>query len=179
MRIVLEDPDGPGIFHAGERAAHARFGVQAQAREMQGTVASHLSAGNARFMASQPFFFASVREPDGAVSTQMLACVATAQGTYPLVAFGDAQTFYFLLGEAAGARLWQAVAQGDGKAGMVFVDFARRARRARLRVNGTLRLAAPDALPGFACPVGHRLVEARVEQAYANCQARIVRLKAA
>jgi hypothetical protein len=44
------------------------------------------------------------------------------------VAFGDAQTFYFLLGEAAGARLWQAVAQGDGKAGMVFVDFARRAR---------------------------------------------------
>ena len=25
MRIVLEDPDGPGIFHAGERAAHARF----------------------------------------------------------------------------------------------------------------------------------------------------------
>lgn len=176
MRIVLEDPDGPGIFHAGERAAHARFGVQAQAREMQGTVASHLSAGNARFMASQPFFFASVREPDGAVFTQMLACVATAQGTYPLVAFGDAQTFYFLLGEAAGARLWQAVAQGNGKAGMVFVDFA---RRARLRVNGTLRLAAPDALPGFACPVGHRLVEARVEQAYANCQARIVRLKAA
>ena len=90
MRIVLEDPDGPGIFHAGERAAHARFGVQAQAREMQGTMASHLSAGNARFMASQPFFFASVREPDGAVFTQMLACVATAQGTYPLVAFDDA-----------------------------------------------------------------------------------------
>ena len=34
MRIVLEDPDGPGIFHAGEHAAHARFGVQAQAREL-------------------------------------------------------------------------------------------------------------------------------------------------
>ena len=112
----------------------------------------------------------------GCRASCFLACVATAQGTYPLVAFDDAQTFYFLLGEAAGVRLWQAVAQGNGKAGMVFVDFA---RRARLRVNGTLRLAAPDALPGFACPVGHRLVEARVEQAYANCQARIVRLKTA
>lgn len=176
MRIILEDPDGPGIFHAGEREAHRRFGVQEQAREMQGVVADRLSAGNARFMAGQPFFFASVREADGAIFTQMLACVTTAQGTYPLVAFGDAQTFYFLLGEEAGARLWQAVAQGGGKAGMVFVDFA---RRARLRVNGALRPAPPGALPGFECPPGHRLVQARVEQAYANCQARIVRLKSA
>ena len=176
MRIVLENPDGPGIFHAGERKAHALFGVQAQAREMQGVVVDRLSAGNARFMAGQPFFFASVREADGAIFSHMLACVTTAAGTYPLVAFGDAQTFYFLLGEASGGRFWQAVAQGDGKAGMIFVDFA---RRARLRVNGTLRQAAPGALPGFECPPGHRLVQARVEQAYTNCQTRIVRLKAA
>ena len=81
-----------------------------------------------------------------------------------------------LRNSASGERFWQAVVPGDSKAGMVFVDFA---RRARLRVNGSLQLAPPDALPGFACPPGHRLVQARVAQAYANCQARIVHLKAA
>jgi len=177
MRIILEDPGAPDIFHAGEREAHRRFGVQAQAREMQGTVASRLSAGNARFMAGQPFFFISVREAEGAILTQMLACVATPRGAYPLVAFIDAQTFCFLLGEEAGARLLRTVAQaGGGKAGMVFVDFA---RRARLRVNGALRQAPHGALPGFQCPPGYCLMEVRVEQVYANCQARIVRLRAA
>lgn len=177
MRIILENPDGPDIFHAGEREAHRRFGVQEQAREMQGTVADRLSAGNARFMAGQPFFFASVRENGGAIFTQMLACVATAQGTYPLVAFGDAQTFYFLLHEEDGARLLNCAQQAGGcKAGMVFVDFA---RRARLRVNGLLQPAGPGALPGFQRPNGHRLMELQVEQAYANCQSRIVRLKVA
>ena len=176
MRIILEDPYERDIFHAGEREAHRRFGVAAEAREMKATVNSQLSAGNAGFMACQPFFFLSVREAGGAIHTQMLACAATVQGTYPVVAFSDARTFYFLLGEHAGAVLLP-LAQGDGcKAGTVFVDFA---RRARLRVNGRLCVAGDDALPGFQCPAGYRLMQMSVEQAYANCQSRIVRLRAA
>lgn len=176
MRILLEDPYERDIFHAGEQEAQRRFGVQAEAREMKGTIGVQLSAGNAAFIASQPFFFASVRQANGAIHTQMLACAATAQGTYPLVALGDAQRFYFLLGDAEGATLLP-MAAGDGcKAGSIFVDFA---RRARLRINGQLRVAPADALAGFARPVGYRLMEMRVEQVYANCQSRIVRLKRA
>ena len=176
MRIILENPYERDIFHAGEREAHRRFGVEAEAREMKGTISDQLSAGNASFIASQPFFFVSVREERGAIHTQMLVCVSTQQGTYPLVAFGDAQTFYFLLPEAAGATLLRR-AQGEGcKAGAVFVDFA---RRARLRVNGRLRIAESRALPGFECPVGYRLMELRAQQVYANCQSRIVRMKLA
>jgi hypothetical protein len=174
MQIVTQDPHDPGPFHPGEREAHRRFGVEAQARELQDVIAGRLSAGNARFMAGQPFFFISVRESDGSIFTQMLACAATAQGIYPLVAIGDAQTFFFLLPAGAGERLLRLARQGGCKAGLVFVDFA---RRARLRVNGALREASEGALPGFACPPGHRLVEVRVEQAYANCQSRIVRLE--
>lgn len=176
MRIILEDPDGPGIFHPGEREAHRRFEVEALAREMQGTVADHLSAGNARFMAGSPFFFVSVREAGGAVFTQMLARVTTGQGTYPLLAFSDTRTFFFLLAESEGTRLLPLTQQRGCKAGMIFIDFA---RRARFRVNGELRQAGGEALPGFQCPTGYRLMEMRLEQAYANCQSRIVRLKAA
>lgn len=176
MRIILEDPYERDIFHAGEREAHRRFGVQAEAREMKATIGAQLSAGNARFIASQPFFFLSVQEADGAIHTQMLSCAQTAQGIYPLAAFGDAQTFYFLLPEGEGQRLLSLTQQGGCKAGMIFVDFA---RRARFRVNGELRQAADAALPGFARPAGYRLMQMHLEQAYANCQSRIVRLKAA
>ena len=55
---------------------------------MQGTVAERLGAGNTRFVASRPFFFASVCKTDGAAATQMPACVTTAQGTCPLAAQG-------------------------------------------------------------------------------------------
>ena len=176
MRIILEDPYERDLFHAGEREAHRRFGVDAEAREMKGTISDQLSAGHARFMAGQPFFFLSVREAGGAIHAQMLACATTAQGIYPLVAFGDAQTFYFLLPQEAGGALL-ALAEGDGcKAGTIFVDFA---RRARLRVNGRLCVAGDNALPGFQRPAGYRLMQMRVEQAYANCQSRIVRLRAA
>lgn len=176
MRIILKDPYERDIFHAGECEAHRRFGVEAEAREMKGTIGDHLSAGNASFIASQPFFFVSVREECGAIHTQMLACVTTAQGTYPLVAFGDAQTFYFLLHKAAGASLLQLAGDDGCKAGTVFVDFA---RRARLRINGHLRVAESHALPGFQCPAGYELMQLRTQQVYANCQSRIVRLKLA
>lgn len=173
MRVILEDPYERDLFHAGELEAQRRFGVEAEAREMKGTINDQLSAGNARFIAGQPFFFLTVQWTDGTIHTQMLACAQTAQGTYPLVAFGDAQRFYFLLREAEGARLLP-LAQGRGcQAGLIFVDFA---RRARLRVNGLLRLAEGDALPGFQCPAGYRLMEVCVAQVYANCGARIVRL---
>ena len=176
MRIILEDPYERDIFHAGEREAHRRFGVEAEAREMKGTISDQLSAGNASFIASQAFFFISVREEGGAIHTQMLACATLAQGIYPLVAFGDAQTFYFLLHKAAGSTVLR-LAQGNGcKAGTVFVDFA---RRARLRINGCLRVAASQALPGFQCPAGYELMQLGVQQVYANCQARIVRMKRA
>lgn len=47
--------------------------------------------------------------------------------------------------EQAGAHLLH-LARGQGcKAGMIFVDFA---RRARLHVNGRLRAAPADQLPG-------------------------------
>lgn len=176
MRVILEDPYERDLFHPGEREAHRRFGVEAEAREMKGTVNDALSAGNARFIASQPFFFLALQGADGAIHTQMLACAQTPLGTYPLVAFGDARCFYFLLNEREGDVLL-AQAHGAGcQAGLVFVDFG---HRARLRVNGLLRLANGDALPGFQCPDGHRLMEVRVEQVYANCGTRVVRLKAA
>ncbi len=168
MRIVLnEDPD---VFHAGEREAHRRFGVESLAREMEGVVAPQLSAGNARFMAAQAFFFITVREPSGAVWSQVLARVETAQGIYPLLAFGDAQTFHFLLDAQRDARL---LAGAGGQAGLIFMDFA---RRARLRVNGALHAVGDEALPGFRSPPGHQLMQVRVAQAYANCQSRIVRM---
>lgn len=175
MRVILEDPYERDLFHPGEREAHRRFGVEAEAREMKGTVNDALSAGNARFIASQPFFFLAVQAAEGAIHTQMLACVQTALGTYPMVAFGDARHFFFLLNEHEGPVLLARAAGAGCQAGLVFVDFA---RRARLRVNGLLRLADGGALPGFQCPAGHRLMEMRVEQVYANCGTRVVRLKA-
>ena len=176
MRVILEDPYERDLFHPGEREAHRRFGVEAEAREMKGTVNEALNAGHARFIASQPFFFLAVQAADGAIHSQMLACVRTAQGTYPLVAFGDARCFYFLLDEREGPVLLARAGGAGCQAGLVFVDFA---RRARLRVNGQLRLAEDGALPGFQCPEGHRLMEMRVAQVYANCGARVVRLKVA
>lgn len=175
MRIILEDPCERDIFHPGERAAQRRFGVEAEAREMKGTIGDRLSAGQARFIASQPFFFLSVQDGD-AIHTQMLACAQTVQGCYPLLAFGDAQTFFFLLLENEGRRLLQLTHQNGCQAGMIFVDFA---RGARFRINGELRQAAGEALPDFQHPAGYRLMEMRVAQAYANCGTRIVRLKKA
>ena len=174
MRIILEEAGGPNWFHEGEREAHCRFGVEAQAREMQGVIAGSLSAGHARFMLGQPFFFLSVREASGAILSRMLACASTQQGVYPLVAFRDAQSFYFLLAKQEQASLLE-LAQGDGcPAGCIFVDFA---QRARLRVNGRLHLADADALPGFQTPEGYQMMALQLEQVYANCSSRIVRLK--
>ena len=185
MRIVLEDPYERDLFHAGELAAQRRFGVEAEAREMKGTIHDQLSASHAQFIASQPFFFLTVQVTGGAIHTQMLACAQTAQGTYPLVAFGDAQRFYFLLRETEGTQLL-ALLENPGphsspapnsnpscQAGLIFVDFA---QRARLRVNGLLQLADRDALPGFQCPAEHRLMAMHVAQVYANCATRIARL---
>ncbi|GGH63383.1 hypothetical protein GCM10010975_29130 [Comamonas phosphati] len=174
MRIILEDPYERDIFHGGEREAQRRFGVEAEAREMKGSIGDQLSAGNAGFIASQPFCFVSVREDSGAIHTQILACVTTAQGTYPLVAFGDARQFFFLLSQAEGERLLERAERVCCKVGMIFVDFA---RRARLRINGRLQQAGEQALPGFQCPPLHHLMQVHVEQVYANCQARIVRLQ--
>ncbi|WP_027014219.1 hypothetical protein [Comamonas composti] len=176
MRIILEDPGAPDLFHAGERQAHQRFGVQEQAREARAGIADRLSAGNARFMAAQPFFFLSVCEADGRIFTQMLPCATTDQGSYPLVAFLDEKRFCFLLPAQAAARLPLLASDQGCKAGMIFVDFA---RRARFRVNGHVRAAAPDLLAGFECPPGFHLMQVQLDQAYANCQSRIVRLKPA
>ena len=167
MRIVNGTE---AVFHAGEREAHRRFGVEELAREMQGTIAPQLSAGQARFMDAQAFCFITVREPSGALWSQVLPRVETPQGIYPLLAFGDARTFHFLADTERDARL---LAGAGGASGLVFVDFA---RGARLRVNGDLDVVDDAVLPGFRSPLGHRLMQLRVAQAYANCPARIVRM---
>ena len=173
VRIILEGSEAADIFHAGEHEAHRRFGVEAEANELSGTVQPGLSSGHARFIATQPFFFLSARERDGAIHIQMVACVQTAQGAYPLVAFGDHYHFYFLLNESEGTRLLELTADEGCPVGAIFVDFA---RRARVRVNGLLQVAPDDALSGFECPAGHRLMAMAVQQAYANCNSRIVKL---
>lgn len=174
VRIILEGPEAADIFHAGEHEAHRRFGVEAEARELSNTIQPGLSSGHARFIATQPYFFLSVRERDGAIHSQMVASVQTAQGAYPLVAFGDHHHFYFLLNESEGTRLLELTANGGCPVGAIFVDFV---RRARVRVNGLLRAAPEGALDGFECPAGHRLMAMDVQQAYANCNSRIVRMQ--
>lgn len=174
VRIILEGSEPAEIFHAGEREAHRRFDVVGEARELSGTIQPGLSSGQARLMAGQPFFFLSVREPSGEIHSQMVTCVQTRQGVYPLVAFRDAQHFCFLLRHSEGTRLWELARQSGCQAGAIFVDFA---RRLRLRVNGLLHMAGEADLPGFQCPAQHHLMAMAVQQAYSNCSTRIIRMQ--
>ena len=46
------------------------------------------------------------------------------------------------------------------------------------RVIAAQELLAAMPAQGFSCPPGHRLLRIAVEQVYANCGARVVRLQA-
>lgn len=176
MSFILQRPGERGpVFHAGELAMQQRFGVEDLARELQDTIMPRLSAGHARFITEQPFFFVSALGADGLPLAQVVPRVETPEGAYPLLVIESPQTFCFMLPEATAEPLCAASRQNDGKAGLVFVDFT---RRARLRINGRLQWLSDPASEGFHCPNGHRLMRVNVEQVYANCGARIVRMAA-
>lgn len=173
--ILQRSGDRRQVFHAGELAMQQRLGVEDLARELQDTIVPRLSAGHARFIGEQHFFFVSALGVDGLPLAQVVPRVEVAEGTYPLLVIESPQTFYFMLPEATAEPLCAASRQGAGKAGFIFVDFT---RRARLRVNGRLQWLSDATSEGFRCPDGHRLMRVDVEQVYANCGARIVKMEA-
>lgn len=176
MSFILQRPgERRPVFHAGELAMQQRLGVADLARELQDTIVPRLSAGHARFISEQHFFFVSALGADGLPLAQVVPRVETSEGAYPLLVIESPQAFCFMLPEAMAEPLCAASRQGAGKAGLIFVDFV---RRARLRVNGRLHWLSDPAAEGFQCPDGHRLMRVAVEQVYANCGARIVKMAA-
>ncbi|MFD0390273.1 hypothetical protein ACFQ4K_24680 [Tistrella bauzanensis] len=96
----------------------------------------------------------------------------------PLVRAPDARRLIFAIDEPGNTtggldvlahRLQDSRAANDIGIGLLFVDFA---RRARYRVNGSGRLASDIDVVGW--PAAAMVVEFTVVQAYANCPARIV-----
>jgi predicted pyridoxine 5'-phosphate oxidase superfamily flavin-nucleotide-binding protein len=133
-------------FHEGELATQRRAGVEADAKRLETMLDSpQLSAGAAKFLASQRFTAMTGRDHNGVLWTSPLAAPSG-----------------FLHGEDRLLRISAVPRKGDPlyrlpigqQVGLIAIDFD--ARR-RMRINGTL-VYADDA--GLAV---------RIDQAYGNC----------
>ncbi len=176
MPITSTGSEGSATpFHEGEQALQRRYGVADQAEALSGTISARLGAGHARFIAAQPFFFITVLDADGLPAMQLVPRVEVPEGVYPLLVITAQDSFCFMLAEAPAQELFAAMPAEGAQAGLIFVDFV---QRARLRINGRLHDVPDATAQGFSCPPGHRLLRIAVEQVYANCGARVVRLQA-
>ena len=133
-------------FHEGELAAQRRAGVELEAKRLEGMLdRSSLSAGAAKFLATQSFIALTARDGDGVLWTS------------PLVGPPG-----FLRGNDELLRISSAPREsdplhgmpGEQQVGLIAIDFA---TRRRMRLNGVL--AATEG-PGLAV---------HIEQAYGNC----------
>lgn len=174
MPFILTQPSDRTVFHEGELEIQRRYRVADLARELQTSIVPRLGAGHTRFIDRQSFFFICMLGADGLPVAQVVPRVEVPEGVYPLLAITAAETFYFMLSDTTAGPLCAASQHGAGKAGLIFVDFN---QRARLRINGRVQWERDPAAQGFQCPAGHRLMRVDVEQVYANCNARIVKMQ--
>ncbi len=133
-------------FHEGELAVQRRAGVEADAKRLETMLDSdHLSAGGAKFLASQTLIALTGRDRDGVLWISPIAAPAG-----------------FLHGDDNVLRLSALPRDGDPlhgmppgqQVGLIAIDFA--ARR-RMRINGTL-------IDGDSAGL-----TVQIDQAYGNC----------
>ncbi|MEN2979450.1 pyridoxamine 5'-phosphate oxidase family protein [Tistrella bauzanensis] len=166
-------------YHEGERAAHRRFGVTDAADAIADMITDRLSLGVRRFIEARPLVFVATTDAAGRPVCAVMARTGGAdRDPPPLVRAPDARRLIFAIDEPENTtggldvlarRLQDSRAADDVGIGLLFVDFA---RRARYRVNGSGRLASDIDAVGW--PAAAIVVELTVVQAYANCPARIV-----
>ncbi|AFK52909.1 hypothetical protein PJ900_18680 [Tistrella mobilis] len=167
------------VYHEGEREAHRRFGVEDEAAEISDMVTDRLSLGVRRFIEARSIVFVTTVDGTGRPVTAFKARPDDMPGQPPLIRAADSKRLIMALQPWDDLDVLDNCLQDDIGIGLLFVDFD---RRARYRVNGRCRAVDPAAIEaemGTLWPQARALVEVTVDQAYANCPARIVRLIAA
>lgn len=169
------DPVQP-IFHVGEIEAHRRFDVVDEAEQISDSVVNRLSIGVRRFIEAQPFFFMATTDASRQPRCNIVWRTQDATGgDLPLLKVIDSKTLMFPVHSFDDlVTPGQHVGLSSG-IGLLFVDFA---RQARYRINGRAKLQPDVTLHGMEWPAAGGVLEIAVEQAYANCGARVVERRA-
>lgn len=131
--------------------------------------------GVAAFVESLPFFFIATANARGECDCSLRGREYDASGRpYALVKAIDAQTLIFP--DYRGNGFFNSLGNilVNGRIGMLFIDFE---SRHRVRINGRAHLVEDRHAHAELWPLAERYVQVTTEQVYANCRARIPRMK--
>jgi uncharacterized protein len=136
-----------GVFHEGERAVQARVGVEAESRRLGRGISSEIPQGAGDFLEAQRMAVLAGVDETGHVWASLVT------GNPGFITAPDSRTLR-LAARLPGADPLSEALSRDRTLGILVLDPE---RRRRLRINGRVSVARPDA------------IEIRTEEVFGNC----------
>ncbi|MCL2656244.1 MAG: pyridoxamine 5'-phosphate oxidase family protein [Betaproteobacteria bacterium] len=165
--------------HSGELRMRERFPSTYQWDETSasGMIRDRISPGLARFIEAQQFFFIATASMQGHCDASFRGREYSTFGK-PLPTVWVVDEFHLVFPDYPGNGLYNSLGNiaENPHIGMLFMDFQ---HQRRARVNGKAAIVPADAEVRETWPMAQAVVVVRVEQAYANCRARIPKLTVA
>ena len=176
MDTTAIDSDDESV-HAGERAAHLRFGVEDfwVAHNVDALFYTTIPAGVAAFVEALPFFFISTANLRGACDCSFRGREYNASGQpYALLKVLDPKTLVFP--DYRGNNFFNSLGNMllNPQIGMLFIDFE---SQQRLRINGSVSIIEDRQVHAQVWPLAQRYIQVTAEQVFGNCRSRIPRMK--
>lgn len=166
------------ISHAGELEMRKRFAnpLRLTDDKLSRMVDGHVDSSLAGFIEKQPFFFISTASDTGACDANFRARDVSETGRpQPLLLLKDSQNLLFP--DFAGNGFYNSLGNIhlNPHIGLLFIDFQ---DQRRARINGNATVIDLDDATREIWPNAQAIVHVQVTEAYANCSARIPKLKA-
>jgi uncharacterized protein len=136
-----------GVFHEGERAVQARVGVEAESRRLGRGISSEIPQGAGDFLEAQRMAVLAGVDETGHVWASLVT------GNPGFITAPDSRTLR-LAARLPGADPLSEALSRDRTLGILVLDPE---RRRRLRINGRVSVARPDA------------IEIRTQEVFGNC----------
>lgn len=175
MSTVTLKPDSP-VDHPGEWEMRERFPSRFHwdKYSLPSMMRPVITKPLGRLIEAQPFFFIATSDADGHCDCSFRGSERNASGE-PLPAVQIIDPGHLIFPDFSGNGLYNSLGNilTNPHIGMLFIDFT---RQVRARVNGIASILPADEQINQVWPTAQAAVLVAVEQAYANCKARIPRL---